>query len=82
MEIKFKEWLNESFRDGRLGLLPPQSDWLGQQGPLYAAARVPDFLVYYNIAYPNGIPMKSPGIVAPDHHKHRTKNLLQKHKQS
>lgn len=79
MMIKFKEWLlgENSFRTGRLLLYPPLSDQCGQTPPLYAAAKSADFITYYNIAYPNGIPMKSPGIVDPDRHQHMAKNLIQ-----
>ena len=49
--MNFKKWFNEGFNTDRIGLYPPIADMLGQVPPLYAAARSPDLITYFDIAY-------------------------------
>jgi hypothetical protein len=62
--MEFKEWINEnaSRTGAKLGLVPPLSDAIGQHPPLYAAPKSADFVTYFYIQHPNGLPTNN-GIV-------------------
>lgn len=76
--MKFKDWLHtEGYRTGaKLGLYPSLDDAIGQFPPLYAAARVADFITYFDIMYGAKAALGKNGIIRyKDGHPHKAFGL-------
>jgi hypothetical protein len=63
--MDFREFLTEDNSRAKLGTLPSLADCLGQYPPLYVSPKAADFITYFTIHYPDGIKMKSHGVVDP-----------------